>query len=358
MEHAARDIPARSYRTLTVAASTIVVAAVIVAAFAPHRAASAADTPFTGWFWSNAGWISLNCSTDPGGCSGLGGSWGVHWDSSTGYFSGWAWSDNLGWIKFGGLSGFPGGRGTTADNLKFSSGALTGWIRACGGTVSGDCSGVAGRTDGWDGWISFNGIASDGSPYQVTANPSGGFNSCAGGSSCAWGSDVVGWVDASSAQFQCAAQPAQCGQNGIANDLCTFDTNSCSWSCSRCAFQCASGACIAAPGPQCNIQLGGGMSACIKASPTVIASGADAQVFWNVNNVQNDAKTGVACTVAGGASQPTWTTKADKKGNAAASGQSNPIGGPTTFTLTCEGLDGTLYHWTAAVGLAPSFRER
>jgi len=111
--------------------------------------------------------------------------YGVSMDPSTGFLSGYAWSSNIGWIQFGGLSNsFPIGDGTVSQNAQATSGKIVGWARACAGTVSGDCTGVS-RRDGWDGWISLSGtnygvlIGSD----QITL------------SGYAWGSGVIGWID-------------------------------------------------------------------------------------------------------------------------------------------------------------------
>jgi len=144
--------------------------------------------PVQGWSWSsNIGHIKFNhtATTD------------VQVDSS-GYFSGYAFSSHVGFIKFGGLSGFPTGSGTIADNAKvnLTTGKLTGWARACAATVKGgdplvpgDCSSMQSRTDGWDGWISLSGDTNNGGTYGVVMNTANGDFS-----QFAWGSDVVGWV--------------------------------------------------------------------------------------------------------------------------------------------------------------------
>jgi hypothetical protein len=152
-----------------------------------------------GWAWSSTiGWIQFATgSREP-----------VILDEETGYLTGYAWSSNIGWIKFGGLSGFPPG-GTSAGNAKVllnpspsptpsNYRAVEGWVRACAGTASGDCSSMTPRTDGWDGWIELSG-ANHISPvtngtggvtyYDLVGLPRSylkGF---------AWGSDVVGWID-------------------------------------------------------------------------------------------------------------------------------------------------------------------
>lgn len=131
----------------------------------------------SGYAWSETiGWIDF---------APVGG--GVSVDAS-GNFSGYAWSENIGWINFAPTSGYPSlpNHGARLE----ASNTVTGWARACAGTVNGDCTGAS-RTDGWDGWIKLSKYTGDtGADYGVTVTPStGNF------SSYAWGSDVVGWID-------------------------------------------------------------------------------------------------------------------------------------------------------------------
>jgi len=50
----------------------------------------------SGWAWSeNVGWISFNNITGGGPVD-----YGVNVDALTGDFSGYAWSENVGWISF------------------------------------------------------------------------------------------------------------------------------------------------------------------------------------------------------------------------------------------------------------------
>lgn len=139
----------------------------------PSSLAASSDN-VSGWAWSeNIGWISFN-STNQGG----GANYGVT-VASNGNMSGWAWSENIGWISFNENSGCP----TTpcSPKLDRNTGVISGWARACAGTVAGDCSGAT-RTDSWDGWIHLKG-----SNYGITV------------SGCSWdgygwGSDVIGWI--------------------------------------------------------------------------------------------------------------------------------------------------------------------
>lgn len=165
--------------------------------FAPQFSKAAPAVDMDGYAWSsNIGWISLNCKT--GGSAGESicpGSPGVGPKSnykvtlnSSSTITGFAWSSNIGWIKFGGLSSFPTGGATSPKNA-IASGvypnlSISGWARACYGTVNGDCTGAS-RTDGSDGWISLAGTN-----YGVNIDSTGISNN-----SYAWGSEVIGWID-------------------------------------------------------------------------------------------------------------------------------------------------------------------
>jgi len=156
-----------------------------------------------GWAWTDtAGWVSFSCldvkvEVTPGVfepiCDEVDNTtinYGVQLnadDTMTGY----GWSDNLGWLKFGGFpaNSFPtNGSGTTASNAKIVNGTLLGWARFCAGTKNGDCSTMENHPDGWDGWISLGGITKDGSPYTISYEEKmfNGF---------AWGNEVVGWFN-------------------------------------------------------------------------------------------------------------------------------------------------------------------
>lgn len=162
--------------------------------------APAPDNNLCGFAWGatsqapdfGVGWISFNrkdCDADgngqsdgtPSGCPAAGTAipaYGVSLDGSNN-LTGYAWSSNIGWVQFGGLSGFPTGGGTTAANASLSgtptSGTISGWAKV----ISGDEA-----EHGWDGWISLKGST----PYGVTVS-SRQFDNFA------WGDDVVGWLD-------------------------------------------------------------------------------------------------------------------------------------------------------------------
>ncbi len=193
----------------------------------------------SGWWWSsNIGWISMNCTT--GGINGgdicASSSYGVTIDNTTHTMTGWAWSDNIGWIKFGGLSGWPTGGGTFSGDARLNTGTntLEGWARACSGTTSGNCSTMSSRTDGWEGWIRLSG-----SGYGITLS---GTNFAGYG----WGSDVVGWINASQSNV---TANGLCGTNNKDTD----STATISWNITNTtANQCTSGTLVGTTFTQTN----------------------------------------------------------------------------------------------------------
>ncbi|MHA1483339.1 MAG: PKD domain-containing protein, partial [Candidatus Heimdallarchaeaceae archaeon] len=148
----------------------------------------------SGFAWSeNIGWISFNSTSD-----GSSQDYGVTFNSSSGVLTGNAWSENIGWISFNnGEVSTPPFDPYKADSFvaisSTSTGAFTGWSRAltaclddkwninkCTSSDAGDQAG------GWDGWISLSG--SD-PAYGVTRNLED--NTVSG---YAWGGDVIGWI--------------------------------------------------------------------------------------------------------------------------------------------------------------------
>ncbi len=143
----------------------------------------------SGWAWSeNIGWISFscrNCDADGDGksdgvpfdCPSAGDTiedYGVDINPSNGDIYGYAWSEHIGWIDFSPTSPFP-----SAPNHSVkvnSSGEVSGWAKVVSN----------------DEYIKFSGVAADLSPYGVTINLEKKFNGWA------WGDFVVGWLGFSS----------------------------------------------------------------------------------------------------------------------------------------------------------------
>lgn len=294
-----------------------------ITTFVPQPVVSQSTSPLSGYAWSDTiGWISTSAS-----------GYGLSMNSS-GYITGYAWSDNIGWVKFGGLSSFPSGAGTTAANARVVSGNLTGWARACAGTAPGDCSTMTSRTDGWDGWISLGGTG-----YGVTFNSStGAFGSYA------WGDVNVGWVDFSNASTQCIP-PRPVDEYYCNVDLtqsCHYDA-ACTEQCIPCPYRCSSldGKCNGPPSTNCTIEV----------RPTLIgANNVGATVSWDVSNVKN------TCTITG-TNGDSWSTVADATDRAASSTTSSVLTGPVTFTVTCTGVDDQTHTCSAEAEFAPSFKE-
>lgn len=152
--------------------------------------------PLSGYAWSsNIGWLSFNSSD--GATVSL--STTTPCSTTAACLTGYAWSSNIGWVKFGGLAGQSVNGMTTSDAIvNMSTGAVSGWARACAGTSPGDCSTLVSRTDGWDGWIELAGtnhLTVTGLTGTATSSTGVSFNPSNNQfSGYAWGSDVVGWL--------------------------------------------------------------------------------------------------------------------------------------------------------------------
>jgi hypothetical protein len=174
--------------------------------------------------------------------------YGVTVNMTTFELNGFGWAPHVGWVQFGGLSGFPAtGEATTNANAKFvlqSDGnyKLTGWAKIlsgdqCPGTLPDGTPCV--YDDLWDGWISFDGevnsgtteegglgekssgqptrtfnlnpfstpkkLFADGPTYQIIIDVHGEVDPDNNGSRYGWAGgqqgDVIGWVDFAQVNF-------------------------------------------------------------------------------------------------------------------------------------------------------------
>ncbi len=189
---------------------------------------TSSDGSLSGWAWSsNIGWVSFNCA-DADVCPAS--DYKVRIDLATGLLSGFAWSSNVGWIKFDGLSDYPSsGTAAVPAKINMTNGNGEGWIRACAGTVNGDCSTMTSRTDGWDGWIELSGTKHSAnaiptptpSPIAYTGvRMNTGTGDITG---MAWGGEVVGWLN-----FDANATTgfsASCSATDIDNNTIRFTAN-------------------------------------------------------------------------------------------------------------------------------------
>ena len=159
------------------------------------------------------GWISMS-GTNPN--SG-GGNYKVQIDPVTGKFSGYAWSENGGWVNFAPTGPYPSAAGTTAQSAfvdpvcladKTQKCTVKGWIRFVEGTTG---------NSSWDGWVNmeiFNDAAAA-APYYfdysipLGARASGvkilpeaaGYRPLDG---YAWGDDMAGIIGFSKTKIKLA----------------------------------------------------------------------------------------------------------------------------------------------------------
>lgn len=131
-----------------------------------NRLKAFADTSSSGsgWLWGGSddgrghahtpanntglGWVSMNNTNIAGSTN----SYGVNIPSTDGPLSGYAWSENLGWISFNpaDLVGCPDGN-CTAQRV---GNTLTGWARIIG--IRDEAS--IGNSGGWQGWVKLKGL--------------------------------------------------------------------------------------------------------------------------------------------------------------------------------------------------------
>jgi hypothetical protein len=147
----------------------------------------------SGFAWSeNIGWVSFNCDNselaEPR-CDGAN-DYGVN-IGIDGILSGDAWSENIGWITFNKENTQPGNDltgcpiGACQAQVDLVTGQVSGWAR------------VLAYDGGWDGWIKLTGVAQDGNPYGVSIDTiTGDF------SGYAWSDMVVGWLSFSGAGYK------------------------------------------------------------------------------------------------------------------------------------------------------------
>jgi hypothetical protein len=187
----------------------------LVFGFFPFKGALAGSADnVSGWAWSeNIGWVSFNSTncdsngnnrTDktnysncPAGDSVV--DYGTRVDLINGVFSGYAWSENIGWISFNSdaLINCPSGacqaRLDTASYNASGLGKINGWARACS-VFEKDCKGNLDNNSnrgGWEGWIHFADEINYPPKHEVFIDKTDNNEF----KNWAWGDDlVIGWV--------------------------------------------------------------------------------------------------------------------------------------------------------------------
>lgn len=288
--------------------------------FRPGHVISDTATPITGYAWSdNVGWISFNCS-NTGTCGTS--NYGIS-IAADGTISGYAWSDNIGWVSANAadVAGCPSAPCTPV--ISITTGAMTGWFRALA------------NGGGWDGWISLSGAG-----YGPTLSTSGAF------SGYAWGSTVVGWTSfayATSSYKPCVPNSNVCLNGSILrhyNADCSYSDATCQFS--SYGYGCSVNACLVPPSPGEGSVDGG-----ITATPRLVRVGRTTQISWDVTNADP-----TSCSVTG-SNGDLWT------GLASGTRTSGPINEQTTFLLHCNGADVDILTYDAqvVVNIVPTFKE-
>ena len=304
----------------------------------------------SGYAWSDTiGWISFSCQDD-GSCATS--NYGMSMDAN-GNLSGYAWSDNIGWISAdpSDVSGCPSG--SCAPQV--AGGVASGWLKAL--------SGGSAQSGGWDGWISLGGTG-----YGVTENNSGSF------SGWAWGDTDVGWVSFSGVSCtptsnNCLAptpflQNGQCvsacasgyiqqgnscvftscplgytqGTDGNGNPICTFKS-------------CPNGYSENGNG-QCVLLIPQAPQGDIIAVPSIIKTGSTSQISWSAQSVSSCSVSGTNGDGSG------WSCASQSSCAATSTAQSSAITAQTTYTLSCQGQNGSTFTRKAIVSIAPTFQEQ
>jgi len=163
----------------------------------------------SGWAWSdNIGWLSFNCNNEAL-CGSV--DYGVDM-ANDGTLSGYAWSNNIGWVSFNQseLSGCPSS--PCIASVDPTTGAMSGWIKA-----------LSADGNGWDGWVSLSGSSPN---YGPILNNNDVNNRIFEG--YGWGSNVFGWVTFNSyIGYEAKLAVPICNNNGVCEAGLGEDTTSC-----------------------------------------------------------------------------------------------------------------------------------
>ena len=318
---------------------------IIQGALFPNIARAGLPHDFSGYAWSdNIGWISFNC-TNTNSCATS--DYGVDVDQN-GEMSGYAWRDNIGWVSFNSsdLSGCPSG--TCNARLNSGSGIVFGWTKA-----------LSADGNGWDGWIQLSGSWSP--SVSFSANAASGYS---------WGSDVVGWVSWSGSGYgvtknvftptaSLSASPSTI-DTGQSATLSWSSTNA--TSCTGTGFTAggatsgsASTGALNTPGTY-NYQVvctgaGGNSppsfasvevlspSVAISANPARVRAGANSQISWSASQVKS-------CAISGPGLSSSGTSGS----------QAVPISFQSIFTIACT-TNGSPATNSVTVNVVPVFNE-
>lgn len=149
------------------------------------KASAEANIPVTGYAWSeNIGWVHFNPAFG-----------GVFYNNTTGQLSGYAWSDNIGWVYFGPDKSNISASTTPNEPKQWAkasttTGIVSGWAKTYRAIPDKtDANAEDGQTlGGWEGWIKMDHGMSN--PVSIDF-ATGDFHGWA------WSSDtagIIGWI--------------------------------------------------------------------------------------------------------------------------------------------------------------------
>ena len=223
----------------------------------------------SGYAWSeNIGWVKFS-----------GANYGVMADAD-GDLSGYAWSENIGWIRFDPVGPYPYGP-SYSSHYNSTDNKIKGWARACAATADPRYCGTGNNPEagGWEGWLRMSG-----SGYgieQVGNETTGCFLN-----GFAWGGMILGWLKFGGHNYQVALDNCLLGGSGP-------------------------------PSPS-----GGILSCAFTAAPARIFSGNSAILDWSCENAANCSFAPcIGCV------------------NSASGSRSVRPSQTTTYTLTCDDSD-------------------
>ncbi len=248
-------------------------------------------------------------------------------DTTSDILSGYAWSDNIGWISANNV-GTPSG-GALPLPPPIGSG-IEGWLRA-----------LSADNNDWDGYIYLAQYGGS-NPYGPVVDAHGNITGYS------WGSENIGWLDwqAKLGEGACSSTPDSCTlPDGTGTGQTITQTNP---DCTTQQITTCAAPQFCSPGSSVCLNPTGTLQ--LTAAPTVVGAGEPTTLTWTASDVSScqDIKG------TDGEDIPVVVV-----GNSAnGSQQSLPISQVTTFTLNCLGEDGTPYTASKTVSLAPVYNEQ
>lgn len=344
--------------------------------FAPRPAAKAQTSNyFTGYAWSeNIGWIHMS---GPG--------YGVQEDVTSGALSGYAWS-NIGWLSFNSSETANCPSGSCAPTVNLNTGAVSGWARACAVFQNKNaCSGtVDPQAGGWDGWVHLAG-----SNYGMQI---GNASTSYAASGYSWGDTGVGWIHWAGTGYGVSAPSAAWGVlvgyvHASPSTITPGGTTNIAWSCANATSAklrypiggvatttsvALSGSFNDTPSQSTLYSLtcyGNGNSGTYSSNALVSVQAASNAILVTLVGNPASVRTGETTQIVWNVNNMTANScSIAQQGGGWSQSVSNPASGSgtvttpvitqsTTFTMTCTGSDSSTQTGSITIGVLPTFHE-